>query len=342
MYERGWSALNLHMPDRVPHTEYVSNPDLVKAVTGLDYRDSDGAEEAWRLFYEKADYDFIWSGQTPAFEKGRFSWMGTAQFSETQDLRSSEYAFKGVEEVLSLDPVEEYGLPDPDTLLAHINTTFAHQQETFRTVVVPGCFYNTIFTWCIKAFGWELFMESAMTDPKRFSRVLDGFFRVSMPYFEAYAKSDIKVFICHDDIVWTQGPVFSPEWYRRYVFSYYPLLWQPLLDAGKILLFCSDGNYDAFVDDLAAAGAMGFIFEPLTDLEYVVKHYGQTHVIIGNADCRALTFGTREDVKREVDRCFALGRDCPGYFIAVGNHIPYNVPVDNALYYFDLVRDLKR
>lgn len=32
----------------------------------------------------------------------------------------------------------------------------------------------------------------------------------------------------------------------------------------------------------------------------------------------------------EVKRCVDLGRDCPGYFFAVGNHIPANVPVENA------------
>jgi uroporphyrinogen-III decarboxylase len=26
-----------------------------------------------------------------------------------------------------------------------------------------------------------------------------------------------------------------------------------------------------------------------------------------------------------------LGRDCPGYFFAVGNHIPPNVPLENAM-----------
>jgi uroporphyrinogen-III decarboxylase len=97
------------------------------------------------------------------------------------------------------------------------------------------------------------------------------------------------------------------------------------------VLFCSDANFTEFVDDIAAAGAQGFIFEPLTSLEYIVPRYGKTHVIIGNADTRILTFGTKEDVRKEVKRCMDLGRDCPGYFFAVGNHIPPNVPLENAM-----------
>ena len=35
----------------------------------------------------------------------------------------------------------------------------------------------------------------------------------------------------------------------------------------------------------------------------------------------------------------ALGKGCPGYFLAVGNHIPANTPVANALYYNQVYED---
>ena len=61
--------------------------------------------------------------------------------------------------------------------------------------------------------------------------------------------------------------------------------------------------------------------------------YGKTHSFVGNADCRILTYGSREDIKKEVLRCMNIGRESPGFFMAVGNHIPSNVPAENALYY---------
>ena len=103
-----------------------------------------------------------------------------------------------------------------------------------------------------------------------------------------------------------------------------------------------DGNFDVFVDDLAVAGADGFIFEPLTDLEYIVERYGQTHVIIGNIDTRILQFGTPEEIRADVKRCAELGRDCPGYFFAVGNHIPYTVPIPNVECYLEAIEEYGR
>ena len=129
-------------------------------------------------------------------------------------------------------------------------------------------------------------------------------------------------------------------WFARSIFPRYKKLFREVKEAGKILMFCSDGDFTEFIDDIADAGADGFIFEPMTDLELMVSKYGQTKAMIGNIDTRALTFGTKNDVRREVERCANLGRDCPGFFFAVGNHIPHNVPIDNALYYLDLIVEL--
>lgn len=334
-YERGWKALNLEMPDTIPHTEYCSHPQLVKRIAGIDPRE-DG--RAWGRFYEILNYDLIWNSNDGPGWQGRTTNMGHAVFQEGgTDFDTNIYCpFKNPEEVLSFDPVAEYGIPDINERARYFESHFQEGQSAHPTLVFPGGYYKTIFSACIQSFGWEMFLSSAPLDYERFDRVLDGFFEISLANYRAWAKTSAPVFICHDDIVWTEGAVFHPNWYRKYVFPRYKVLWSVLKDAGKIVLFCSDGDFTEFVDDIAESGADGFIFEPLTDLELVVEKYGQSKVIIGNIDVRILTFGTREQIKQEVKRCVDLGRDCPGYFFAVGNHIPHNVPIENALYYFEL------
>ena len=76
--------------------------------------------------------------------------------------------------------------------------------------------------------------------------------------------------------------------------------------------------------------------------EELAEKYGKSKVIIGNIDTRILTFETKEKILKEVRRCTNIGRNCPGYFFAVGNHIPHNVPLKNTLYYLDLVKKLGR
>ncbi len=52
--------------------------------------------------------------------------------------------------------------------------------------------------------------------------------------------------------------------------------------------------------------------------------------------------GSTEAIRDEIRRCMAIGKNCPGFFMAVGNHIPANTPVDSALYYNEVYEQLSR
>ena len=161
-------------------------------------------------------------------------------------------------------------------------------------------------------------------------------------YFDALGAADVPVVMIHDDMVWTAGAIFHPDWYRRYVFPNYKRQFAPLVEGGKIILWTSDGNYSEFIDDIAACGVSGFVMEPTTDMAYIAEKYGRTHSFIGNADTRILLRGTRRQIRAEVERCMAIGKGYPGFFMAVGNHIAPNTPVDSALYYNEVYEQLSR
>ena len=146
----------------------------------------------------------------------------------------------------------------------------------------------------------------------------------------------------HDDIVWTSGAFVSPTWYREFIFPNYKKLFAPILESGKRLIYTSDGTYTKFIKDIADAGVHGFVMEPTTDMAEIADKYGKTHIIIGNADTRILLSGSKDDIEREVKRCMDIGKACPGYFMAVGNHITPNTPVESALWYNEIYEKLSR
>ena len=341
-YSTGMAAIELRPAGRIAHMEYCSNEPLVRAVTGLDpHRDT----SAWRRFHDAWDLDMLWltnDGPVPWPERGRTTDMGHATFLEDgRDRRDAKPCpFRTVEEVWAFDAVEEYGLPDFDELVAHYNGWHRDAQAANPNQVCPGGYYKTIVSGAIEAFGWDMLLTAAV-EQDRFERVLDSFFRLSMHHFRAWAEAAPEVIICHDDMVWAEGPFMHPDFYRRAIFPRYAELWRVVREAGKKLLFCSDGDFTMFLDDLAEAGADGFIFEPLVPLEAVVERFGDTHVIAGSkVDCRTLTFGDRDAIRAEVDARLQVAGDCPGFIFAVGNHIPSNVPVEKALFYFDHLRSV--
>ena len=347
-YEDGWAALNLEMPRRIPRTEYSVEMhwDLIKAVTGIDVGvDSpDEVKTAAATALMRAwNFDFFWSTLIGQEEFGEFQTdMGHAEYAAGGvDRRDTIYCpYREPEDVLNFDPWESLGKKDKQELTNRFETAYQANCRAHPFGVNMTGTYVTLVSGFIGLFGWDMLLLAAGTDLQRFGELANRYASWMQQYFDALAETSIPVVMVHDDMVWSSGPFIRPDWYRRYVFPNYKKYFAPLLDSGKKIMFTSDGNYNKFIDDIAQTGVHGFIFEPLTSLETIVEKYGQTHVIIGNADTRILLSGTRSQIRAEVERCMSLGRNCPGFFMAVGNHIPPNTPVENALYYNQVYEEL--
>ncbi|MHB0998031.1 MAG: uroporphyrinogen decarboxylase family protein [Armatimonadota bacterium] len=346
----GWAAINLEMPARVPRTEIAaeSHWELVKAVTGIDVSidsPNDVKSSAGKELVKAWNYDFIWSvaiGSDALAEK--HTSMGHGVFAAGgEDFNNNVYCpFSSVNEALAFDPWETYGERDHATLVKKFEDHYKSNCNAFPECVNMTGTYVTLVSGLIDIFGWDMLLMAVGTDPDGFGEVANRYASWIQQYFNALADSNVPVVMVHDDIVWTSGAVFRPEWYRKYVFPNYKKMFAPVLESGKKLLYTTDGNYNEFVDDIAGCGVHGFFMEPLTDMKMVAEKYGKTHVIIGNADTRILLRGRKDEIRAEVERCMAIGKGCPGYFMTVGNNIPPNTPVDAALYYNDVYEELSR
>jgi hypothetical protein len=347
-YSDGWAAINLEMPKRIPRTEYSADGhwDLVRAVTGIEVDVESPApvkRTASLAFMRAWDYGFFWSTLIGHGEFGELATdMGHAEYAAGGvDRRDTVYCpYEDPEQVLAFDPWEALGAHDVAALARRFEAHYRANCEAHDFGVNMTGVYVTLVSGFIGLFGWNMLLLAAGTDMARFGALANRYAAWMQQYFDALAETDVPVVMVHDDIVWAAGPIFQPAWYREYVFPNYRAYFRSLLESGKRILFCSDGNFTPFIDDIADAGVHGFVFEPLTDLSTIVERYGQTHVIVGNVDTRVLLTGNREAIRAEVERCLSLGRTCPGYFIAVGNHIPPNTPVESALYYNQVYEEL--
>jgi len=349
-YEDGWAAVNLEMPARVPRTEFDAHVhwDLVKAVTGIDVGVESPDEvkgEASRAFVRAWNYDIFLSCLIGHGELGDVRTnMGHAVYAAGGiDYDDQIHCpFETPEEVLAFDPWEAYGERDKKELTRRFNEHYRQMCETYPDLVNMTGIYITCVSGLIAMFGWKMLLTAAGLDPEGFGEVTNRYASWMQQYYDALAESDVPVIYSHDDIVWTSGAIFRPDWYRTYVFRNLKRYYEPLIESGKKIIFVSDGNYTEFADDIAACGVHGFFFEPLTDLEYLAERYGQTHILIGNADTRILLTGTEPQIRAEVERCMSIGKKCPGFFMGVSNMIPPNTPVENALYYNEVYEELSR
>lgn len=341
-FEDGWAALNLDMPPRVPRTEFSAESyhwPLIAAVTGLQVNEQSPAEqraEATRAFVEAWNYDFSWSTLVDRSYLGPYATsMGHAAYAEggTDMAQPGRPSFNSPEEVLAFDPV--VGLPsyDHNELVRQFNDHYAGNCARFPTTVNMTGTYITVVSGLIDLLGWDLLLLSAGTDPVAFGEFVGRYVTWMRQFYLALAECDSPVVMMHDDITWTSGPFVHPDWYRTYVFPGYRTLLNPVREAGKKIAYTSDGDFTEFIDDIVESGVHGFVMEPLTDMAAIAERYSTTHFFIGNADTRILLSGSPDEIEAEVERCMSIGKRCPGYFMAVGNHIPANTPVESALHY---------
>ena len=350
-YKNGMAALSLEMTDKVPRTEYSAaeyHIDLVNAVLGTSLTpETDNAQrrKAAAEFRKAWDYGLHWSIDISANEFGDIKTkMGHASYSAAGKDFSAEVSsfFKDVDDVFKFDPLEMLPSYSHGELVKRFNRSHAAKQNENPDVVCTGGTYVTAVSAFIDLFGWSLLLEGLGEDADAMGRLLERYSQWLQKYFEAIAESDVEVVMVHDDIVWTSGAFVSPAWYRKYVFPCYKRYLDPVKQAGKKVLYTSDGNYTEFIDDIAECGFNGFVLEPTTDMSYIAEKYGKTHSFVGNADTRILLSGSRTDIENEVKRCMDIGRKCPGFIMAVGNHIPANTPVENALWYNECFEKMRK
>lgn len=347
-YEIGMAAINLEMPKRVPRTEYSATEhwDLIQAETDLKVNEKSSEKlksKAKQKFMQKWNFDLNWSVLVNRLIFGdNRSKMGHAEYvAGGGDYDNQIVNFvDDPQKALKLDPIEVYGIPDKKEWIQKFEEHYQNNCDKNPDCVNMTGIYVTLISGLIEIFGWDMLLLALGTNQKEFGKLANRYAEYMQYYFEALAETDVPVVMIHDDIVWTSGAFINPDWYREYVFPNYKKYFTPLIKRNKKILFTSDGNYSEFIDDIADSGVHGFVLEPTTDMEYIARKYGQTHAFIGNADTRILLKGTKKEIRAEVERCMDIGKNCPGFIMAVGNHIPANTPVENAIYYNEVYQEL--
>ena len=342
MYDAMNAALSMEMQPFVPRTEYsaAGHWKLVSKVTGIPVDENsprEAREDASRSFMEAWHYAFNWNTDIGrSVFNSQCTDMGHAVYSQGGGdfSRHITQLFDDPEDVYDYDLFEVHGEPDVSAIVQLFEARLREQRRLNpKDCLSMNGIYVTCISGVLELCGWDTLLMAAGLDPDAFGRFINRYCDWIWYYYRALAECSSPVVMVHDDFVWGNGGFLHPDFYKRYVFANYKRFFALLRDAGKKILFTADGNYSQYIDDVAACGVNGFVMEPATDMAHIAERYGKTHVFVGNADTAILYSGTKDDIEREVRRCMDIGKNCPGFIMAVGNHIPANTPVENALWY---------
>lgn len=336
---------------KILHLEHWSNPDAETYLTGIDYyeRPRDCRQRLAELYPmlnlpipESNAPKKRPSNQSSNQEHHTVRWGD----GETATFEHGEKYFKTEEDVFAFSPLAHADFTDWPFVVE--NGDFSSEEIIYQRYrknfpaewgdhapefsTAGTGFYNTTFMWPMLSFGWEMFLATCLDE--RFERIMDEFAEINRRVFRAFARLPINFCGCHDDIVMTRGPVCSRQWMEKYIFPRYEEYWGYLNEKGIQVNFTTDGKPDVFVDDIIRCGARGLITEPYADFKAIAKKYPDI-MLAGEGDNRILTYGTKEDIRKMVESMAETGKECGGYFMCIGNHIPWNVPGESIKYYLD-------
>lgn len=353
-----WRAFHQVMPKRIPHWEHFSNPAAIELMTGLDpwkqpltattaFAEMTGLELGLEWPEDDTPVErlndhetYLDSNQQP---RARWNTGLTNHWNWGSD-------FHSIDDVLTFDPLAKLDLTDTQMIM---NYNYALDDQAFfefflkrhspqknlQLTVDTEMFYNTMFMWPLLTFGWEYFLELAGGYPEETKRLIKDFSYFSRKAFTAIAKLPITSVICHDDLCTSLSSICSPTWLHRFIYPYYEEWFDIIHKGGKSVIFMCDGNIDSIADDVVACGADGLVSEPHTNWKEIIRKHPDK-LIAGQGDNRRM-MGGKEEIRVMVDQMAATGREIPGYFMCVGNHIPWNIPAENVKYYFDYANEVR-
>ena len=350
-------------PKRIPHWEHWSCPDAETYLTGIDYYQHPRQcrlelEERYpqlRLPIPESDDpiprpELSLSGTSSNVDQdGRrhvrwgdsttSHWDWGSKFSTPEDV----FAFSPLEQgdFTDIPVVESCDYRDEEQLYQTYRSRYPAEwgSEAPAGSSHSVGFYNTMFMWPLLTFGWELFLETCL-DP-RFERLMDEFAEINRRVFRVFSRLPVNFVVCHDDIVNSRGPICSPTWMHKYVFPRYEEFWSIVRAAGKEVIFMTDGNPDAYADDVMACGARGIITEPYADYKAIARRHKDCF-LAGEGDNRVLSRNDPDQIKAMVRSMVATAELTGGYGMCIGNHIPWNTPPEAIKLYLDLSAEMAR
>ena len=337
-------ALAGKFPRKIPSKETLNHPGIINYLSNLDvFEDTPHAFDiAWRRLGIDIHVPLMDdNAQRPRVPGGTWEEDGKV-YSDYGVYPTSMPAHPKVgQDVWTEDLVFGYDPNQDDFDLSKAISDFRAVNQGFRKhfgdlAVMYDLYYTTLFMWPVMTFEWIPFMLAAASDPQRFDECLwQPWSRISRKHFEVLAACDEEVVFCHDDLAMSDGPVFSPAFLEKYIFSRYEWIMEPVFKAGKKLVFVSDGNIDVLLERLLEFPISAIMVEnPATPYQRVLDTWGKAgRGFIGGISTVILTRGTPDEVCQHTRQVIEKGCQYPGFIISSCGGLPGTIPLRNMLAY---------
>jgi uroporphyrinogen decarboxylase len=327
--ERVICALERRIPDRVPIYEGVVDERVMQALlpgcTYDEFNDWIGLDTAGlnRSSWRRDNVEYV------DREKGLFKdkWGVIRGFGP----ESTPYPVEGP--IKQPEDLQHYTPPDPEApdALGHLPEVIArYKGKKAITWIGRDAFFNPSYL-----RGVEQFLMDMLLNPGLVHELIEVCQTHDLRLTERAIEAGVDVVILGDDYADKNGPMMSPEQFRKFILPGLKRAVDSAHRAGAYVIKHSDGNLWPILDMIVETGVDGINpIEPAAgmDIGEVKARYGDRVAVIGNIDCGALlSWGTQEEVRESVRRCIAVAAPGGGHILSSSNSIHSSVRPENYL-----------
>ncbi|MCD4669876.1 MAG: hypothetical protein K8S14_05470 [Actinomycetia bacterium] len=182
-----------------------------------------------------------------------------------------------------------------------------------------------------------LFLELMITKPS----IIMEYFEVAMEEVLNLAKiqirSGINAIIDVTDWCYNSGPMFSPDFTRKFISPYLKKIVDLCHENNVSYIKHLDGNINSMleilINEIGIDGLHAIEATAGVDIKEIKKKYGDRITLIGNVDCsKLLISGSKREIFKEVKDIIENISKGGGYILCSSNSIHNGIPTKNFLY----------
>jgi uroporphyrinogen-III decarboxylase len=302
--------------DILPTSVYPSDPPIPVRIDEKTWKYEDEKTGTWSVYmyeplsdmYCEVDSDVATEG-IPAFERMVKRMEETAWSKEDYDFTQIDYAVKEIGREMCILGGADIGFPGSSWLIT--------------------------------------FLVAMRERPDLVDRFLDACLERTLFVAEEQLKRGATLMWGGVDICYSDGPLFSPEMFRRF---FVPRLKQitDLCHRYHVPYFKhTDGNIrlieEALLYECGIDGLHPLEPEAGMDLRYYKEKCGDTITLLGNVSCaQVLVYGTTEEIEEETRKAIEVGAPGGGYVLSSSNTIHSQVPAEKYLVMLEAARNYGR
>ena len=196
--------------------------------------------------------------------------------------------------------------------------------------ILLGCPYGIVEN-VMGLFGYDNLCFLIYDDPKLVMAVCNAVGERLLEYYKiGLPNSNVGGTLYCDDWGFNSGPLFSPDFFRDYIFPWVKKITDLSHKNGKPAVLHSCGKIDIFmdtiIDDLKFNGKHSFE-DKIMPIEEAYMMYGNRIALLGGIDVDFLSRSPKEKIYNRSLRMLESGKS--GYALGTGNSVTDYIPQEN-------------